>query len=149
MNLLALEGASLPRITRIEHDKPWHFSAVENPAELLADLCALYTEASQQPLPLFRKAGCAWLKGRKLLTRAEAAPDKDAEQAERSANSKWKGRPSKDGDPVPGEREEAHHLLCWPVLDLTEDRDLFDAIAAHAERVLLPMLRHEAKEVPQ
>ncbi len=149
MNLLALEDDSLPRITRIEHDKPWHFRAVENPADLLADLCALYTEASQQPLPLFRKAGCAWLKGRKLLTRSDAVPEKDADQAERAANTKWKGTPARSGERFPGEREEAHHLLCWPMLDLTEDRDLFDDFAAHAERVLLPMLQHEAKGAPQ
>ena len=149
MNLLSLEDSSLPRVTLIDHATPWHFKAVENPAPLLADLCALYTEASQQPLPLFRKSGCAWLKGRKLLTRAEAVPEKDADAAERNANTAWKGRPAKRGERYPGEREEAHHLLCWPVLDLTEDRALFDHFAAHAERVLLPMLQHEVKGAPQ
>jgi exonuclease V gamma subunit len=149
MNLMALEDASLPRITRIDCETPWHFTAVENPAELLVELCTLYTEASQQPLPLFRKAGCAWLKGRKLATRAATVPAQDTDKAERAANTKWKGSPAKNGERFPGEREEAHHLLCWPILDLITDRDLFDAFAAQAERVLLPMLQHEAKGAPQ
>ena len=148
MNLLATRGEPVPRITRIEDHKPWHFTAVENPEPLLASLCALYTEASQAPVPLFRKSGHEWLKRRKLAPRSEQIAEKDTEQAERSAQGKWAGK-SFSGEVSHGEREEAHHLLCWPVLSLTDNRDLFDAFAANAERVLLPMMQHRVEGAPE
>jgi exodeoxyribonuclease V gamma subunit len=149
MNLLAHRGEALPRITLVDAQTPWHFTPVADPEPLLADLCALYSEASQGPVPLFRKSGIKWLEGRKRAASTEQVdPDVEAKSLG-AAQGAWQGTLGNGGVKFAGECEHEHHRLCWPIRRLTDDRAVFNAFTAAADRVLLPMLQHEAKGAPK
>lgn len=149
MNLLAHRGEALPRVTFVDAQTPWHFTQVEDPEPLLADLCALYVEASQGPLPLFRKSGIKWLEGRKRVASSEQVDPEIETKALAAAQGAWQGTLGNGGVKFAGECEHEHHRLCWPIRRLTDDLAVFNAFVAAADRVLLPMLQHEAKGAPQ
>lgn len=149
MNVLANRGVAVPRVTLIDAESTWHFTPVDDAEVLLADLCALYAEASSGPVPLFRKAGVKWLDARKRVVSSTPIDAELERKALAAAQGAWQGTLGNGGVKFAGECEHEHHRLCWPIRQLTDDRTVFNQFTAAADRVLLPMLQHEAKGAPQ
>jgi exodeoxyribonuclease V gamma subunit len=143
MNLLAKQGADLPRITRVSDGSDWTLKPVENPEAILADLCALCAEASEKPIPLFRSTGIEWLEARDNAPRAQAIDSETAAKARMAAHKAWISTPAFGSLPAhTGEGDSDANRLCWPERDLLDDDIFFDEMASAAERVLLPYLQH-------
>ena len=144
MNVLAAQGADLPRSTHLMAGVRWMLGPVENAAGLLSDLCALYAEASTTPVPLFRRTGIAWLEKRALVPRAQPVDAQTVAKARLAAHDAWTSSPAMGSMPArTGEGDSDWARLCWPDRDLLEDDVFLDMMAAQAERVLLPYLQQK------
>lgn len=147
MNVLKQRGADLPDETQFMDGTGWTLSAVEKAEEILADLCALYAEASTKPIPLFRSTGIAWLEKRDLAPRTTDVDPETATKARLEAHKSWTSYPAMGSMPArTGEGDSDWNRLCWPDRDLLEDDDFFEQVASASERVLLPYLQHVREE---
>jgi exonuclease V gamma subunit len=119
--------------------EPWSFEAMEaqDAEALLLELCELFAEAHERPIPLFRKAGISL-----LCAKSHAS-------AVRAAQSAWEGGPRSSG-----EKDEPAHQLCWPDRNFYLDDAFFEEVAMRADAVLRPLLfarpkdDNDAREVP-
>lgn len=141
MNALAAHGEELPRETRMVGMEEWTLGAVDEAEVELARLCAFYEEASVAPLPLFRRAGCAWLEALGVRPEAEA-DDETRARARGEAGKKWLRQRSYGSAPaIPGEGDQAWNVLCWPDRGFDDDEEFAELFARCTERVLLPFMR--------
>jgi exodeoxyribonuclease V gamma subunit len=115
-------------------DAAWRFRPLDNAAELLADLLALYAEGLRTPLPLFPNTSMEFAR-RKLLPGSRETANPVVE-----ARKKWIGNEFRPGS---AEREDAWFALCFP-----PELDPLDARWQDiAERVFAPIFAAR-EEVP-
>lgn len=137
LNVLAARGDTLPVQTAFIGIAPWQLRPVADAERVLEDLCDFYIEARQQPQPLYRKSGIAYLL--KLgMQPPEAADDFTREKALEEAAKEWIGESHDDGRS--GESEQEWQRLCWGSVHFLNDETQLALMQRVSVRVLLPFL---------
>lgn len=153
LNVLAGEGWDLPGVTIIDCPNKVTLSGAVGyqlepmePADARVELTRLigfFRGANEEPQPLFRTSGIAYLLKLKMRDPSDCSAD-DLSAARWAAASKWRGDDSR-GTAQP-ECEKEWHRLCWSPRDFLNDREILARFQEINEVLLLPFMRQSSRD---